>query len=72
MKLHGLREIMGAQGSAEHLQDHPRAGVKERHQVGDRKAAPGLLASGLAKMILEFGGIGHGETRAVNPEAAVA
>ena len=62
MDLNHLGEIMGAQGSTQHLQDHARARVKQRHQVGHRKPTPGLLAAGLAKVLLQLGGIRHGET----------
>ena len=63
---------MGAQGSAQHLQDHARAGVKQRHQVSHRTPTTGLLASGLAKVLVQRGGIRQGHTRAVGPKGPMA
>ena len=57
-----LGEIMGAQGRAQPLQDQACAGVKQGQEVGHRKATTGLLAAELPKVLLQLGGIGHGET----------
>ena len=72
MKLHRLGEVMGAQGSTQHLQHHTGTRMKQRHQVGDWKPTPGLLPSRLAKVLLQLGGIGHRKTRAVSPKGAMA
>ena len=72
MQFNDLGHIMGAQGSGQHAEHHAGASMKQRHQVGNGKAASGLLAPRLAKMVLQLGGIGHRKTRAIDPKSAMA
>jgi hypothetical protein len=46
--------------------------VEEDHQVGDREPAAGGLVARLTEVPLQFGGVGHGEARAVHDEGPVA
>lgn len=72
MAVDNTGQVMGAQGSGPHVQHQAGAGMKQRHQMGDGKTAPGLLASRLATMVLEFGRIRHGETGTIDPKGAMA
>jgi hypothetical protein len=46
--------------------------MKQRQQVCHGETTPGELFAGLAKMLLQGGGIGHGKTRAISPKGAMA
>jgi hypothetical protein len=52
MQFNDLGHIVGAQGSSQHPEHHAGAGMKQPHQVGNGKAAAGLLAPWLAKIVL--------------------
>lgn len=67
-----LGQIMGTQGSRSYFQHHAGAGMKQRHQMGDGKATTRLLASWLAKMVVQCGGIRHRNTGAIDPKGAMA
>ncbi|MEE9149926.1 MAG: hypothetical protein V3U27_21320, partial [Candidatus Tectomicrobia bacterium] len=67
-----LGEIRRTQGGRQYFQDHTGAGMQQRHAMGNGKTAPRLLAPGLATMLVELGGIGHGKTRAIGPKGAIA
>jgi hypothetical protein len=62
---------MGTQGRREDVQHHAGAGMKQRHQMSDGKAAPGLLAAWLANMGVQVGGIRHRKTGAIDPKGAM-
>jgi hypothetical protein len=72
MEPHDLREIMGAQGGGQQLYHHPGARMEQRQQVGNGETAPRQLFAGLAEMVLQCRGIGHGKTRAIDPKGAMA
>ena len=72
MESDDLREIMGAQGSRQYLKDQPSPRMKQRQQVRNGQTTPWELFAGLAKMLLQGGGIGHGKTRAIAPKGAMA
>jgi hypothetical protein len=67
-----LGYIMGTQGSREDCQHHAGTGMTQRHQLGDGQAATGLLASWLANMGVQFGGIRHRNTGTIDPKGAMA
>ena len=67
-----LGHIMGMQGSRSYFQHHAGAGMKQRHQRGDGKATTRLLASWLAKIVVQCGGIRHRKTGAIDPKGAMA
>ena len=67
-----LGPSMGTQGSRSDFQHHAGTGMKQRHQMGDGKAATGLLASWLAKMGVPCGGIRQRNTGAIDPKGAMA
>jgi hypothetical protein len=67
-----LGHIMGMQGSREDFPHHAGAGMKQRHQMGDGKATTRLLASWLAKIVVQCGGIRHRKTGAIDPKGAMA
>src|SRR6266436_6746040 len=46
--------------------------MKQRQQVRNGETTPWELFAGLAKMLLQCGGIGHGKTRAIDPKGAMA
>jgi len=46
--------------------------MKQRQQVRNGKTTPRELLAGLAKMVLQCGGIGQGKTRAIDPKGAMA
>src|SRR6516165_2332799 len=46
--------------------------MKQRQEVRHGETTPGELLAGLAKMLLQGGGIGHGKTRAIGPKGAMA
>ena len=46
--------------------------MKQCQQVRNGETTPGELLTGLAKMLLQGGGIGHGKTRAIDPKGAMA
>src|SRR5262249_45243458 len=46
--------------------------MKQRQQVRHGETTPRELLAGLAKMLLQGGGIGHGKTRAIGPKGAMA
>src|SRR5712691_70417 len=46
--------------------------MKQRHQVSHGEATPWELFAGLAKMLVQGRGIGHGKTRAIDPKGAMA
>src|SRR2546423_4385710 len=46
--------------------------MKQRQQVRHGETTPWELCAGLAKILLQCGGIGHGKTRAINPKGAMA
>jgi hypothetical protein len=62
---------MPFQRHGERLPQQPRAGVKQRHQVGDGKAATGLGLARLAEVGLQLRGVRHREAAAVAQESAV-
>ena len=64
--------VVRAQRCGQDLDEHPRADVEQRQKMGHGEAAAGLLAAGLAEVLLEFGHVGHGEARAIGDEHAVA
>ena len=68
MDLRHPGHVVGVQRAGQGLQEHPRADVEQRQQMGHGEAAAGLLAAGLAEVLAEFGHVGHGETRAVDDE----
>jgi hypothetical protein len=65
-------EIMGAQGGGPYWSDQPGTRMKQRQQVRNGEPPPWELFAGLAKMLLQCGGIGHGNTRAIDPKGAMA
>ena len=67
-----VSHVMGVQRAGQDLQEHPRSDVEQGEDVGDREAASGPLAGGLAEMGLEFGSIGHRERGAVDDEDTMA
>src|SRR5512132_2098393 len=46
--------------------------MKQRQQVRNGETTPGELFAGLAKMLLQGRGIGHGKTRTIDPKGAMA
>src|SRR5262245_5797418 len=46
--------------------------MKQRQQVRNREATPGELFAGLAKMLWQGGGVGHGKTRTIDPKGPMA
>ena len=46
--------------------------MKQRQKVRHGETTPWKLFAGLAKMLLQGGGIGHGKTRAIDPKGAMA
>jgi hypothetical protein len=66
-----LRHVMGVPGSGERFQYEARAGMKQGEQMGHGEPAPRTLPAGLAKLLLEFWGIGHRETGPIDQEGAV-
>src|SRR5712692_5503864 len=46
--------------------------MKQRQQVRNGETTTWELFAGLAKMLLQCGGIGHGKTRAIDPKGAMA
>jgi hypothetical protein len=67
-----LGHVVGMPGRREHLSQETRAGRPQREQVGHGEPTPGALPTGLAKVLLEFRGIGHGKTGPVYQACAVA
>jgi hypothetical protein len=72
MQCDHLGHLMGPQGRSEHVPHHAGASLTQRPQVGDRNAATGRLASRLAQMIMECGGIRQRATGALDPKGARA
>src|SRR5215813_1788600 len=46
--------------------------MKQRQQVCNGEPTPLELLAGLAKMLLQYGSIGHGATGAIDPKGAMA
>ena len=67
-----LGHIMGAQGSGEHAEHHASASMKQRQEMGHGEPTSRHLLAGLAKMLLQGGGIGHGKTGTIDPKGAMA
>jgi hypothetical protein len=67
-----LGEIMGAQGGCQHLPYHAGASMQQRQEVGHGEPTPRQWCAGLATMLLQGGGIGHGKTGPIDPKGPMA
>jgi hypothetical protein len=72
MEIGDLAHVMRSQRGCQNLEEETSARVKESQQMRNGKAATRPLVSGLAEFPLEFGSIGHAETRAVDMEGAMS
>jgi hypothetical protein len=73
-RMHGrhLSQVVGAERRDHQLEEHPAAGMEEPQAPGDGNAAPRPLLRRLAKRRLSGGRSGHGASRAIAQEGAVA
>jgi hypothetical protein len=67
-----LGHLMSPPGSREDVQHHAGTGMKQRQPRGDGNAATGLLASWLANMGVQCGGLRPRKTGALAPTGAMA
>jgi hypothetical protein len=66
-----LGHVMGAQGSRQHLNQEPGAGMKHGEYMGNGKTTAPPLASWLAKVLLQLGCVRHAEGRAIDIKGAM-
>jgi hypothetical protein len=71
MDLRHSGHVMGAQRGGQDLHEHPRTDMEQRQKMGHGEAAARLLRARLAKVLLKFRCVGHGEARAVGDEHAM-
>ena len=67
-----LGHVVGVPGGREPLEQASCPGMKQGEDVRHGEPTPRSLSTGLAKVLLEFRGIRHGDTRPVHQERAVA
>ena len=72
MERRHLGHVVGVPGGREDLQQEACAGMKQGEQVCHGEATPRALPMRLAKVLLQFGRIGHRKTGAIDEERPVA
>ena len=72
MKPRHLPHLMGPQRRGEDGDEQTRPGMEERQDLGHREAATRLLPAGLTEVLLQLGGVRHGEGGAIGEEDAMA
>jgi hypothetical protein len=70
-RLH-LSQVVGEERRDHQLEEHPAAGMDSPQEPGDGNAAPRPLRRRLAKRLVSGGRLGHGASRAIDEEGAVA
>lgn len=67
-----LSKVVGEERRDDQLEEHTAAGMEQPQEPGDGKAAPRPLLRWLAKRLLSGRRIGHGASRAIDQQGAVA
>jgi predicted RNA binding protein YcfA (HicA-like mRNA interferase family) len=72
MDLRDPGHVVRKQRGSHNIRQHSRADMEQRQEMGYGEAAAGFLASGVTKVLLKFGYIGHREAGSISDEHAVS